>query len=46
MTAALRRLRALLAILFTPPPDVAQKPENETEKLAVEAMLNGRSCCG
>ena len=46
MTAALRRLRALLAILFAPPPGDAQIPENEKEKPAVEAMLFGRSCCG
>ncbi len=46
MTDMVRRLRALLVILFAPSPGVMQTPENETEKLAVEAMLNGRSCCG
>jgi hypothetical protein len=46
MTALVRRLRALLAILFAPPPGVAQISENEKQKLAVEAMLIGRSCCG
>jgi hypothetical protein len=46
MTAMIRRLHAYLANLFAPPPGIAQISENEKQKLAVEAMLIGRSCCG
>ena len=46
MKKRFRRLRAFIANIFAPPPDVDEQSEDEKKKLIVEAILHGRSCCG